>query len=113
MESQKVDMFLMTNAKYFETTHLGTIREKLLQTDDNKAFAIQTQQYLDPTIMLVVSIVAGHLGVDRFIIGDVGMGVGKLLTCGGLGIWTIIDWFMIMGDTRVKNLQKLQMATMY
>ncbi len=113
MESQKVDMFLLTSSKYFEPMHLGTIREKLLQTDDNKALAIQTQQYFDPTIMLVVSIVAGHLGVDRFIIGDIGIGVGKLITCGGLGIWTIVDWFLIMGDTRVKNLQKLQIATMY
>jgi len=32
----------------------------------------------------------------------------RLLTCGGLGIWTIIDWFMIMGATREKNLARLQ-----
>jgi hypothetical protein len=41
-------------------------------------------------------------------IGDTGIGVGKLLTCGGLGIWTIVDWFMIQGATREKNMQKLQ-----
>jgi hypothetical protein len=43
-------------------------------------------------------------------IGDTGLGIGKLLTCGGLGIWTIIDWFMIMGATREKNMEKLQQA---
>ncbi|MFN8889566.1 MAG: TM2 domain-containing protein [Cyclobacteriaceae bacterium] len=57
---------------------------------------------------MIVSILAGGLGIDRFMIGDTGLGVGKLLTCGGLGIWTIIDWFMIMGATREKNIAKLQ-----
>jgi hypothetical protein len=41
-------------------------------------------------------------------IGDTGLGVGKLLTCGGLGIWAIIDWFMIQKATREKNMQKIQ-----
>jgi TM2 domain-containing membrane protein YozV len=49
------------------------------------------------------------MGIDRFMIGDVGLGIGKLLTCGGLGIWTIIDWFMIQKSTREKNMQKIQM----
>lgn len=60
--------------------------------------------------MLIVSLLGGSLGIDRFMLGDTGLGVGKLLTCGGLGIWTIIDWFMIMGATREKNVEKLQMA---
>jgi hypothetical protein len=41
-------------------------------------------------------------------IGDTAMGIGKLLTCGGFGIWTIIDWFMIQKATREKNMQKIQ-----
>ena len=45
--------------------------------------------------------------IDLFYIGDTGLGIGKLITCGGLGIWTIIDWFMIMGTTREKNLMRL------
>jgi hypothetical protein len=40
-------------------------------------------------------------------IGDTGMGIGKLLTCGGLGIWAIVDLFMIQGATRKKNMIKL------
>jgi len=31
-----------------------------------------------------------------------------LLTCGGLGIWAIIDWFLIMGATREKNMEIFQ-----
>ena len=73
----------------------------------------QTIQFKDPTTSLLISIFAGHLGIDRFYIGDVGMGVGKLLTCGGLGIWTIVDWFLIMDATRDKNAELLASALSY
>ena len=108
MDSQKVDMFLMTNAKYFQSHHLNYIRERLMMADDSKWMMIQSVELKDPTMILVVSILAGSLGIDRFLIGDTGLGVGKLLTCGGLGIWAIIDWFLIMDATRQKNMEKLQ-----
>jgi len=31
-----------------------------------------------------------------------------LLTCGGIGIWTVIEWFLIMDATRDRNFKKLQ-----
>ena len=110
MESQKVDMFMMTNAKFFEGHHLNAIREKLLSLDDSKWGLVQTMQFKDPTTSIIVSLLGGGLGIDRFMIGGTGMGVGKLLTCGGLGIWTIIDWFLIMGATREKNMETFQNA---
>ena len=108
MEAQKVDMFIMTNGKFFESHQLMQIRERLLEMDDSKWGVLQTLQFKDPTTILIISILVGGLGIDRFMIGDTGMGIGKLLTCGGLGIWTIVDWFMIMGATREKNMAKLQ-----
>lgn len=108
MDAQKVDMFIMSNGKFFESHHLNTLREQLLTLDDSKWVTLSTAQFKDPTTSLIVSILAGSLGIDRFLIGDTGLGVGKLLTCGGLGIWAIIDWFMIQTATREKNLQKFQ-----
>lgn len=113
MDANKVDLFLMTNAKFFEPHQLGFIRERLLAMDDSKWIVLQAVQFNDPTLLLVLSIFAGGLGVDRFIIGDTGLGVAKLLTCGGFGIWTIIDWFLIMGLTRQKNMEKFQMMLNY
>jgi TM2 domain-containing membrane protein YozV len=107
MESQKVDMFIMTNGKFFESHQVGMIRDKLLSMDDSKWSLVQTLQFKDPTTILIVSLLGGALGIDRFILGDTGLGVGKLLTCGGLGIWAIVDWFLIMGATREKNMAKL------
>lgn len=108
MEAQKVDMFIMSNGKFLEGHQMNMIRERLLALDDSKWAMLSTIQFKDPTTLLIVSLLAGSLGIDRFMLGDSGLGVGKLLTCGGLGIWTIVDWFQIQKATREKNLQKIQ-----
>lgn len=110
MEQQKVDMFLMSYGKYFEGHHLAAIRDKLLALDDSKLIQLQATNLKDPSTILIVSIVGGHFGIDRFLLGEVGLGIAKLLTCGGLGIWTVVDWFIIMGRTREINMQRIQMA---
>lgn len=38
----------------------------------------------------------GGLGVHRFYVGKIGTGIVMLLTIGGLGIWSFIDWIMII-----------------
>ncbi len=108
MEAQKVDMFIVANGKYFEGHQLSMIRERLLSLDDSKWAVVSMIQFKDPTVIQIVSILAGSLGIDRFMIGDIGLGIGKLLSCGGLGVWAIIDWFMIQRVTREKNLERLQ-----
>ncbi len=47
------------------------------------------------TVALILSILLGGLGVDRFYLGHVGVGIGKLLTAGGLGIWWLVDVILI------------------
>ncbi|MBI2416581.1 MAG: TM2 domain-containing protein [Ignavibacteriales bacterium] len=112
MENNKVDMFMMANSQFFDGNMLMQIRDRLLQTDDSKWPMLQMMQLKNPTTMLIVSLLAGPFGIDRFMIGDTGMGVGKLLTLGGCGIWTVVDWFLIMGATREKNTLKLQQILM-
>lgn len=38
----------------------------------------------------------GFLGIHRFYVGKTGSGIAQILTFGGLGIWALIDWIMIM-----------------
>ncbi|MDR1897121.1 MAG: TM2 domain-containing protein [Prevotellaceae bacterium] len=110
MNSQKVDMFLMSNNKYFDGDRLLSVKQQLVNLSDEKWSRIEFLQFKDPTMSLIISLLGGGLGIDRFFIGDVGLGIGKLLTCGGLGIWTIVDWFLIQAATKEKNLAKLQEA---
>lgn len=110
MDAQKVDMFIITNAKFFKSELVPQIRQRLLELDDSHWVALQSLQLKDPTTSLIISFFVGQLGIDRFYIGDTGLGIAKLLTCGGLGIWTIVDWFLIMDTTRDKNAEILQAA---
>lgn len=57
--------------------------------------AMPAQGY-DWTIALILSILVGELGVDRFYTGSIMLGIIKLLTFGGCGIWWIIDIILIV-----------------
>ena len=103
MEQNKVDMYIMTNQKYFPAEKIMYIKEKLASMDENKFAMISTIEMKDPTTILLVSIFLGTLGVDRFMLGDIGMGILKLLTCGVCGILTIIDWFTVSKKTKELN----------
>lgn len=47
-----------------------------------------------PTILLCFFL--GTLGVHRFYVGKIGTGILQLITFGGLGIWTLVDFIMIV-----------------
>ena len=103
MSMSRVEMYLMQNNGKFAPEHMPMLRQHLESLDDMRMSVVSTIALKDPTTMLIVSLFGGTLGIDRFMLGDMGMGIGKLLTGGGCGIWTIVDWFLIMGATKQKN----------
>lgn len=106
MEKEKIDLFIITNGKYFESSAIPFIRERL-ETMSHESFELlQSTEFKDPNIILIISILLGYLGADRFMLGQIGMGLLKLLTFGFCGIWTIIDWFTISKKTKEYNLNK-------
>lgn len=107
MEQQKIDMFIMTNQKYFPAEKIMYLKDKLRTMDEEKFSLVSTIELKDPTTLLLVSLFLGGLGIDRFMIGDTGMGVLKLLTGGGCGILAIVDWFTISGKTKEVNFNKI------
>lgn len=108
MESSKLDMYLATNAKMFAPMKLPQIKEALSKLDDSKFIYLQSIEYKDPNTILLLSILLGTLGIDRFMLGDASMGVVKLLTCGGVYIWWILD--MISAQQRAQEYNYKQLC---
>lgn len=106
MDNNQIDQLMMTYGNRIPATMYQMVRDRL-QTMDQASANMAFMQMKDPTLIILLSIFLGGYGVDRILIGDVGLGIAKLLTCGGCGIWWLIDLFLIMDRTKEKNAQKL------
>ena len=104
--NDKINMLLMTYSKYFSAESMMMIRDRFEAMNESKTSMLYTLGLKDPTMALILSIVAGGLGIDRFYIGDTGLGIAKLLTCGGCGICTVIDDLLIRKVAKEKYLEK-------
>ena len=99
--------WLIANQNKFPREHLNDIKSSLDRMSPNNQMYVQSQTYNDPILLLIISILLGTFGIDRFLIGQMGLGILKLITLGGGGIWTVIDWFLIMDATKKENFRKL------
>ena len=110
MTQDKVDMYVMTNQKYLPAEKIVFLKQKLLEIDEAKFSLVSAVEFKDPTTLLRVSICVGSLGIDRFMLGETGMGILKLLTLGVCGILTIVDWFSVQKKTKELNYNNLMLV---
>tara|TARA_B110001452_G_C15237933_1_gene428617 strand:+ start:2885 stop:3247 length:363 start_codon:yes stop_codon:yes gene_type:complete len=54
-------------------------------------------------LIVLTSLGLGFLGIDRMYAGEIGLGILKLLTLGGFGIWALIDYILIMINALTKS----------
>lgn len=93
----------------------GFVKPDTMVTEVATGYAYQARQI--PGIFssksyvtaLLLSFFFGVFGVDRFYLGHVGVGLGKLFTFGGLGIWALID-FILVATKNVKDSQGVPLA---
>lgn len=101
--NSNIETFLTVNASKFTPADLIVLKQKMETVDESKVDIIRSMELKDPTTLLIISLLLGSLGIDRFMLKDTGMGVLKLLTLGVCGILTIIDWFTVMDRTKKYN----------
>ena len=92
----------MDNASYMN--ELFGIYNSVSQDKRSEFAGRVTPRLKNPTVIFGFSVFLGYWGIDRFLLGQTLLGVLKLLTLGGLGIWVLIDWFTIAGKARDMNI---------
>lgn len=107
MEQQKIANFMSTYGKYFPSDKKAFIEEGLAKCPDEKYNILATVNFKNPTAITVLSVFFGGWGVDRFMLGQTGMGLLKFFTGGLFGILTIIDWFTVGKKAKEWNYQEI------
>jgi len=101
------EKYIKINGYYFPEDKIDIIKDKLLELNDINSDKVQNLVLCEPNIALFMSILGGFLGKDYFFIGDIGLGLLKLFTLGGLGIWWIADWFTIRDKAKEENFNRI------
>ena len=109
MKQEIIQQFMMQNGECFDPMMQAEIQKQLEEIDDSKSGLILGGSYQKPTLILVIAIL---LGWDRFFLDDIGMGVVKILTGFGCGVWWLIDIFSAKKRTYEFNYKKFQQALM-
>lgn len=107
MDKAKVEEYIVIHKHFFADEDILYLKKYLESIDDIKWKYIISLSLQDPNTVRIVSIFAGPIGIDRFMIDDIVLGVLKTLTCGGFFIWAIIDCFIIYKATQKYNLKKI------
>ncbi len=111
MDINKVDSYIIANAKNFPSDKIPIIRDKLLAADDSRFVVIASVEIRSCATMFLISLFLGGFGVDRFMLGKIGSGIAKLLLGWlTLGIWYLIDLFTIMNQTKKHNYEQLSLV---
>lgn len=106
LRKQKIaltDRFLVLNQADLPEDKIPLLRDKLLHCSLRKLTAMQNMNCRRVTNMQFISLILGWSGIDRMLLGDVGMGLLKLFTFGGFGIIMLYDWLTVAGRTRKYN----------
>ncbi|MBP7111189.1 MAG: TM2 domain-containing protein [Firmicutes bacterium] len=98
-----VNAFMLTKGGWFAPENADAVKSQLMAAPDTNFKAAIAADYRDPQMMLIWALA----GIDRFFLDDTLMGVLKVVTGGGFGIWWIIDLFSIKKRTFEYNFKLL------
>ena len=85
-----VNSLLITYGKYFPEESLMQVREIFERMNDEQVTMLACLQFKDPITVLIISLLGGILGIDRFYLGHTALGIIKL----------DLRWFLSLGHHR-------------
>ena len=103
MKPELVQAFMLKNGECFDMMAVQDVQNKLTEIDDSKSALLMSLNLQKPTVILIIAIL---LGWERFFLDDIGLGVVKVITCYGCGIWWLIDIFSAQKRTYEYNYKK-------
>ena len=122
MEENKVNELMLRYKSFVTSEQLANIRAALLKANDKAYGNVVMVSTKNSLVALCLGLAFGHLGVDRFYLGDVGLGIAKLLTFWGasflslgllspvVGIWIIVDFFLCYSKAKKINYKRIMKA---
>ena len=108
MDKNQVNLWLSVNAENFAPENLPTIKSILEQMNDNEMMYLQSVSFKKPSTILLIALL---IGWERFFIGSIVLGILKVMTCYGCGIWWLIDVITAKNRTKKYNFEQFQKAT--
>lgn len=113
---KRIQRFLVENRKFLPQKKFREIKQMLASLSEEQWNSVEYITFKDPTLMLVLSVLVGEFGVDRFVLGDVKNGAIKLLLtvfCLVGLIWWVIDIFKVNKMTLDYNYKLLKDTLSY
>ena len=108
MEQTKVNHIIMMVKNDIPDDMVYVLTEALEKADDKVYNHVLSIPMKSKITTLLLSIFLGGLGADRFYIGDIGLGVAKLLLgWATFGIWPLVDIFLTYKKCKEINFQKI------
>lgn len=112
VDMTKVENFLRFYSSMFPSEQIPAIKDALSRLNDSQFIRISNLDYKKPMTTFLLAFILGFYGADRFYLGDFGLGVLKLFTCGGFFIWWLIDLMTAVNRTKRHNAELILKNTL-
>ncbi len=110
MQREKTIKFIEENRNKFNEQDISLLQQHLEKADENSFKNATNVKLKSPGLITAVSVFVGYYGIDRFLTGDILLGIVKLFTLGGFGILWFIDFCQIGKIAKYYNAMNVMIA---
>ena len=107
VDIQKVENYLQLNANALPADKIDILKESLSQLTEEEFKHIRFIDLKKTSVTVILAVLFGLWGVDRFYLGDIALGIAKWITAGGYFIWWILDVLSASKRTKEYNCKLL------